>query len=52
MLILMNLNSIIASGAIGANTTGAFSDSTDTDSTASGAVGVTPGSTALVITSY
>ena len=34
-------------------TTGAFSDATDTDSTASGdkiAVGITPGSTALVIT--
>jgi hypothetical protein len=39
--------------SIGANTTGAFSDATDTDSTASGykiAVGITPGSTALVIT--
>jgi hypothetical protein len=38
---------------MGANTTGAFSDATDTDSTASDdkiAVGVTPGSTALVIT--
>ena len=39
--------------SIGANTTGAFSDATDTDSIASGdkiAVGITPGSTALVIT--
>ena len=39
--------------SIGANTTGAFSDATDTDSLASGdkmAVGITPGSTALVIT--
>jgi hypothetical protein len=39
--------------SIGANTTGALSDATDTDSTASGdkiAVGITPGSTALVIT--
>ena len=39
--------------SICANTTGAFSDATDTDSTASGdkiAVGITPGSTALVIT--
>jgi hypothetical protein len=39
--------------SIGANATGAFSDATDTDSTVSGdkiAVGITPGSTALVIT--
>jgi hypothetical protein len=39
--------------SIGANTTGAFSDATDTDPIASGdkiAVGITPGSTALVIT--
>lgn len=39
--------------SIGANTTGAFSDATDTDLTASGdkiAVGITPGGTALVIT--
>jgi hypothetical protein len=39
--------------SIGANTTGVFSDASDTDSTASGnkiAVGITPGSTALVIT--
>ena len=39
--------------SIGANTTGAFSDATGTDSIASGdkiAVGITPGSTALVIT--
>jgi len=39
--------------SIGANTTGAFSDATNTDSTASGdkiAVGITSGSTALVIT--
>ena len=39
--------------SIGANTTGAFSDATDTDSIAGGdkiAVGITPGSTALVIT--
>jgi hypothetical protein len=39
--------------SIGANTTGAFSDATDTDSIASGdkiAVAITPGSTALVIT--
>jgi hypothetical protein len=39
--------------SISANATGAFSDATETDSTASGdkiAVGITPGSTALVIT--
>jgi hypothetical protein len=39
--------------SIGANTTGAFSNATDTDSIASGDkidVGITPGSTALVIT--
>jgi hypothetical protein len=39
--------------SIGANTTGTFSEATNTDSTASGdkiAVGVTPGNTALVIT--
>jgi putative exporter of polyketide antibiotics len=53
LLFLERMVLMVMTFSISANTTGAFSDTTNTDSIASGdkiAVGITPGSTALVIT--